>query len=167
MSATDQSSSHHHHRQQAAAADDFAVDFDGVRASFGGSDSDGGKGGAAGGVLNARSLAGAGAAALAPLVLGVAEASAKGGEFGIIEGKTASFFHPIVMVRRNLCTVGWGGARVLPDDTVGTTAPTYFVFCEMPYGRLILEELVQYTGWVCVENTPEAISPRGRGGNGA
>lgn len=98
MSATNPSGT----QQEAAAAaaspvDTFTVDFDGVRASF---DEDSSKNSGAGGVLNARSLAGAGAAALAPLVLGVAEASAKGGEFGIIEGKTASFFHPIVMVRR-------------------------------------------------------------------
>lgn len=78
-------------KQQPAAA--FEVDFEGVRDTFQDSGSSGG------GALSMRSVAGAGAAALAPLVMGAAEASAKGGEFGIIEGKTASFFHPIIMVR--------------------------------------------------------------------
>lgn len=90
--------------KQQQAAEVFEVDFDGVREAFDGSSrsssiaaSDGR--GAGGGALNLRSVAGAGAAALTPLVLGAAEASAKGGEFGIIEGRSASFFHPIVMVR--------------------------------------------------------------------
>lgn len=88
--------------KQHQAAEVFEVDFDGVREAFDGSSSriaasDGR--GAGGGAVNVRSVAGAGAAALAPLMLGAAEASAKGGEFGIIEGRTASFFHPIVMVR--------------------------------------------------------------------
>lgn len=69
------------------------MDFEGVEKAFG-------RGGAAATAgAGVRVAAGAGAAALAPLVLGAAEASAKGGEFGIIEGRTASFFHPIVMVR--------------------------------------------------------------------
>ncbi|CAB1099446.1 unnamed protein product [Ectocarpus sp. CCAP 1310/34] len=86
--------------KQQQAAEVFEVDFDSVREAFDGSSSSStaidGRG-ARGGALNFRSVAGAGAAALTPLVLGAAEASAKGGEFGIIEGKTASFFHPIVM----------------------------------------------------------------------
>lgn len=80
-----------HHHQPAAS---FEVDFEGVREAFEE------RGSGSGGALSMRSVAGAGAAALVPLVMGAAEASAKGGEFGIIEGKTASFFHPIVMVRR-------------------------------------------------------------------
>lgn len=77
-------------KHQPAAS--FDVDFEGVRATFE-------DGGSSGGALSLRSIAGAGAAALAPLVMGAAEASAKGGEFGIIEGRSASFFHPIIMVR--------------------------------------------------------------------
>lgn len=87
MSAVNPSTETEH--QPAAAA--FEVDFDVVRETFEGSSA-----------LSFRSVAGAGAAALAPLVMGAAEASAKGGEFGIIEGRTASFFHPIVMVRRKV-----------------------------------------------------------------
>ncbi|CAM9555660.1 unnamed protein product [Ectocarpus sp. 13 AM-2016] len=91
--------------KQQQAAEVFEVDFDGVREAFDGSGSSSSSSsiaaiddrGAGGGALNLRSVAGAGAAALTPLVLGAAEASAKGGEFGIIEGKSASFFHPIVM----------------------------------------------------------------------
>eukprot|EP00752_Nemacystus_decipiens_P005700 g5158.t1 len=75
------------------AADAFEVDFEGVRDTF----EDSFSSSSGGGALSMRSIAGAGAAALAPLLMGAAEASAKGGEFGIIEGRTASFFHPIVM----------------------------------------------------------------------
>lgn len=82
------------------AAESFAVDFDDVRGSFDVEEEEEEMKGF--GMINMRSLAGAGAAALVPLVMGAAEASAKGGEFGIIEGKTASFFHPIVMVRSRL-----------------------------------------------------------------
>ena len=90
MSAVNPSTEIKHH-----PAADFEVDFEGVRNTFQESSSSSGGGGA----LNMRSVAGAGAAALVPLVMGAAEASAKGGEFGIIEGRTASFFHPIIMVR--------------------------------------------------------------------
>lgn len=65
-------------------ASPFAVDFESIRDAFDGGDP--------------LRIAGAGAAALAPLVMGVAEASAKGGEYGIVEGKTASFLHPVIMV---------------------------------------------------------------------
>lgn len=88
MSAVNPPTEPKHTYNQPAAA--FEVDFDGVRESFEDSSSSAS--------LGMRSVAGAGAAALAPLVMGAAEASAKGGEFGIIEGRTASFFHPIVMV---------------------------------------------------------------------
>lgn len=78
---------------QQQCAETFAIDFDAVRDAFD----------ASGGVrpradVSLRSVAGAGAAALVPLVMGAAEASAKGGEYGIIEGRTASFIHPIIMV---------------------------------------------------------------------
>jgi hypothetical protein len=36
-------------------------------------------------------------ALLAPLVLGAGEAAAKGGEYGILEGRTFAFIHPTVM----------------------------------------------------------------------
>lgn len=78
---------------QPHCAETFEIDFDAVRDAF---DASGGVGTRAG--VSLRSVAGAGAATLAPLVLGAAEASAKGGEFGIIEGRTASFIHPIIMV---------------------------------------------------------------------
>lgn len=80
-------------QQHQRGAETFDVDFDCVREAFG--QRGGGIARAGAGV---RLVAGASAAALAPLVLGAAEASAKGGEFGIVEGRTASFFHPIVMV---------------------------------------------------------------------
>lgn len=89
----------------AAAAAAFAVDFESVREAFDGGVVIGDElsflpvNGKNGGGLSARSVAGAGVAALAPLLMGAAEASAKGGEFGIIEGRSASFFHPIIMVR--------------------------------------------------------------------
>ena len=75
-----------------------AVDFDGVRESFDASrrtpdDTEPNRSG-----FGLGGAAGAGVAALLPLVMGAAEASAKGGQFGIIEGKTASFLHPIIMV---------------------------------------------------------------------
>lgn len=82
-------------RQQHQPAAAFEVDFEGVREAFEESSSSS-RGGS--GALSVRSVAGVGAAALAPLVMGAAEASAKGGEFGIIEGRSASFFHPIIMV---------------------------------------------------------------------
>lgn len=79
------------------------VDFDGVRETFATSSCGSGMNeGATDRVDRARrvrSAVGAGAAALAPLLTCVAEASAKDGEFGIIEGRTASFIHPIIMVR--------------------------------------------------------------------
>lgn len=96
--------------QKSRAAETFSVDFDGIQQAFSSSQDGGvGDGGAFNGV---RSMASVGAAALAPLVLGAAEASAKGGEFGIIEGKSASFFHPIIMVserkRQNkYCCTSW------------------------------------------------------------
>ncbi|CAN0368004.1 unnamed protein product, partial [Laminaria digitata] len=78
-------------QQQQRGAETFDVDFEGVQEAFG-------RGGAAARAgAGVRLVAGAGAAALAPLVLGAAEASAKGGEFGIVEGRTASFLHPIIM----------------------------------------------------------------------
>lgn len=76
------------HKKQQRCAESFAsVDFEGVRESF---DT----------TATARML-GASMAAIVPLLSGVAEAGAKGGEFGIIEGKTASFLHPIIMVQKN------------------------------------------------------------------
>lgn len=81
---------------------EFALGFEDVREAFE-ADSKG-RGGDASLVervgVAARSVAGVGAAALAPLVTGVAAASAKGGAYGIYEGKTASFIHPIIMVRQ-------------------------------------------------------------------
>lgn len=91
MSAVDPSQDANRRAADASAAS-FAVDFEGVRETFEDGDS------SSKGVLSVRSVAGAGMAALAPLVVGAAEASAKGGEYGIIEGRTASFFHPIIMV---------------------------------------------------------------------
>lgn len=37
------------------------------------------------------------AALLGPLVLGASDAMAKGGEYGVLEGRTFAFIHPIVM----------------------------------------------------------------------
>lgn len=93
MSAVNPPTETQHQHQPPAT---FEVDFDGVREAF---EETSVTGGGSGGALSMRSVAGAGAAALAPLVMGAAEASAKGGEFGIIEGRSASFFHPIIMVR--------------------------------------------------------------------
>ncbi len=99
MSAVDPSQDSNRRAADTSAAP-FAVDFEGVRETF----EDGDGGGGVKGVPSVRSVAGAGMAALAPLVVGAAEASAKGGEFGIIEGRTASFFHPIIMVSCSCCT---------------------------------------------------------------
>ena len=46
---------------------------------------------------NTKRAIGATAAALLPLVMGVSEASAKGGELGIWEGRTAALVHPVIM----------------------------------------------------------------------
>ena len=52
------------------------------------------------------------AAFLGPLVLGANDAAAKGGEWGVLEGRTFAFIHPIVMGTLFLTTaytgyLGW------------------------------------------------------------
>lgn len=79
--------------------EDFAVEFSDLRDSFKQQSGEGNNLGPFGLDGHARRTMGAGAAALMPLFVGVATASAKGGAFGIIEGRTASFLHPIIMVR--------------------------------------------------------------------
>ncbi|CAM9604706.1 unnamed protein product [Phaeothamnion confervicola] len=66
---------------------EFGVVFEDIERSFEAS-SEGQRG---------RRAIGAAGAALLPLFVGVSQAAAKGGEYGIFEGRTASFIHPIIM----------------------------------------------------------------------
>lgn len=91
-------------QEDAVSAQDFTIEFGMIRDTFEASADDSvdlteGSGRVASLGKAARSVIGIGAASLTPLVSGVASASAKGGEYGIFEGKTVSFVHPIIMVR--------------------------------------------------------------------
>lgn len=86
--------------QAQSTAEDFAVEFADIHASF--------EKRSAGplsiplGDRNTRRVVGAGLASVAPFIAGVTSASAKGGAYGIVEGRTASFLHPTIMVRKRM-----------------------------------------------------------------
>jgi hypothetical protein len=60
-------------------------------------------------------------ALLLPLVLNAGEAAAKGGEYGVLEGRTFAFIHPIVMGGLFLATA-WTGYLGWQWRTVRTLA---------------------------------------------
>lgn len=70
--------------------------------------------------FNAKTLAQA-SALLLPLVLNAGEAAAKGGEYGVLEGRTFAFIHPIVMGALFLAT-GWTGYLGWQWRTIRTLA---------------------------------------------
>lgn len=73
-------------------------------------------------------------ALLLPLVLNAGEAAAKGGEYGILEGRSFAFIHPIVMGALFLAT-GWTGYLGWQWRTIRTLA-----------GEI---KCVRAWGWVC------------------
>ena len=70
--------------------------------------------------MNAKALAQASALML-PLLLNAGEAAAKGGEYGVLEGRTFAFVHPITMGALFLAT-GWTGYLGWQWRTIRTLA---------------------------------------------
>lgn len=104
--------------QAQSTAEDFAVEFADIHASF--------EKRSAGplsiplGDRNTRRVVGAGLASVAPFIAGVTSASAKGGAYGIVEGRTASFLHPTIMavlfavsVRSGILGLQWREQRTM------------------------------------------------------
>lgn len=80
---------------------------------------------------NGKALATTATALLLPLVLNAGEAAAKGGEYGVLEGRTFAFIHPIVMGGLFLATA-WTGYLGWQWRTVRTLAGEIKCVCGCP-----------------------------------